>query len=91
MYELKNAADENTTVNSAFKQVETHIKQSFQVFHFSTALLLYLMDWKPKQVQFLPSFSRFMSWKSADGKAEASHLVNQLGNVDSRNAETKKP
>lgn len=23
-------------------------------------------------------FSRFMSWKSADGKAEASHLVSQL-------------
>ena len=49
--ELKNAADENATIKSAFRQIETY-------------------------KQAIPAL--FMAWKSADGKAEASHLVSQL-------------
>jgi len=75
--ELKNAADENTTINSAFKQVETYKAIIPSLFTYN-GLVVISDGLEAKAGSISSGFSRFMSWKSADGKAEASHLVSQL-------------
>jgi len=75
--ELKNAADENTTINSAFKQVETYKAIIPSLFTFNGFVII-SDGLEAKAGSISSGFSRFMSWKSADGKAEASHLVSQL-------------
>ena len=75
--ELKNAADENTTINSAFKQVETYKAIIPSIFTYNGFVVI-SDGLEAKAGSISAGFSRFMSWKSADGKAEASHLVSQL-------------
>ncbi len=75
--ELKNAADENTTINSAFKQVETYKAIIPGLFTYNGFVVI-SDGLEAKAGSISAGFSRFMAWKSADGKAEASHLVSQL-------------
>lgn len=75
--ELKNAADENTTIHSAFKQVETYKTIIPSLFTYN-GLVVISDGLEAKAGSISSGFSRFMAWKSADGKAEASHLVSQL-------------
>jgi type I restriction enzyme R subunit len=75
--ELKNAADENTTINSAFKQVETYKAIIPSLFTYNGFVVI-SDGLEAKAGSISSGFSRFMSWKSADGKAEASHLVSQI-------------
>lgn len=75
--ELKNAADENATIKSAYQQLETY-KQTIPSLFTSNALVVISDGLEAKAGSLSASFSRFMAWKSADGKAEASHLVSQL-------------
>lgn len=75
--ELKNAADENTTINSAFKQVETYKAIIPSLFTYNGFVVI-SDGLEAKAGSISSGLSRFMSWKSADGKAEASHLVSQL-------------
>jgi type I restriction enzyme R subunit len=77
MIELKNAVDENTTIRSAFKQIETYKAIIPGLFTYNGFNVI--SDGLEAKVGSLSAgFSRFMAWKSADGKAEASHLVSQL-------------
>lgn len=75
--ELKNAADENTTVRSAYNQIETYkaiIPSSFTYNGF-----VVISDGLEARAGTVSSgFSRFMSWKSKDGKGLASHLESEL-------------
>src|SRR6266702_2416851 len=75
--ELKNAADENATIKSAFQQLETY-KQAIPSMFTYNALLVVSDGLEAKAGSLSAGLSRFMAWKSADGKAEASHLVSQL-------------
>lgn len=75
--ELKNAADENTTINSAFKQVETYKAIIPSLFTYNGFIVI-SDGLEAKAGSISSGFSRYMAWKSADGKAEASHLVSQL-------------
>ena len=75
--ELKNAIDENTTIKSAFKQLETY-KQSIPSLFTYNALLVISDGLEAKAGSLSAGISRFMTWKTADGKVEASHLVSQL-------------
>jgi len=75
--ELKNAADENTTINSAFKQIETYKAIIPSLFTYNGFVVI-SDGLEAKAGSISSGLSRFMSWKSADGKAEASHLVSQL-------------
>jgi len=75
--ELKNAADENTTINSAFKQVETYKAIIPSLFNYNGFVVI-SDGLEAKAGSISAGFSRYMAWKSADGKAEASHLVSQL-------------
>lgn len=75
--ELKNAADENTTIKSAFKQVETYKALIPGLFTYN-GLIVISDGLEAKAGSISSGLSRFMSWKSADGTVEASHLVSQL-------------
>lgn len=75
--ELKNAADENATIHSAFKQIETY-KSIIPTLFTYNGFVVISDGLEAKAGSISAGFSRFMAWKSADGKAEASHLVSQL-------------
>ena len=75
--ELKNAIDENATIKAAYQQFETY-KQTIPSLFTHNAFLVISDGLEAKAGSLSAGSSRFMSWKSADGKAEASHLVSQL-------------
>ncbi len=75
--ELKNAVDENATIKAAYQQLETY-KQAIPGLFTSNAFVVISDGLEAKAGSLSAGYSRFMSWKSADGKAEASHLVSQL-------------
>lgn len=75
--ELKNATDENATIKSAYKQLETY-KHTIPCLFTSNALLVITDGLEAKAGSLSAGYSRFMAWKTADGKVEASHLVSQL-------------
>lgn len=75
--ELKNAADENATINSAFKQIETYKAIIPSLFTYNGFVII-SDGLEAKAGSISAGYSRFMAWKSADGKSEASHLVSQL-------------
>jgi len=75
--ELKNPADENATVKSAFKQLETYKAIIPSLFTYN-ALLIISDGLEAKAGSLSAGLTRFMAWKSADGKEEASTLVSQL-------------
>ncbi len=77
LVELKNAADENATVQSAFRQLETYKAQIPSLFTYN-ALSIISDGLEAKTGSLSAGLSRFLAWKSADGMAEASHLVGQL-------------
>jgi len=75
--ELKNAVDENATIHSAFKQTETYKAIIPSLFTYNGFVII-SDGLEAKAGSISAAFSRFMAWKSADGKAEASNLVSQL-------------
>ncbi|MEE4197528.1 MAG: type I restriction endonuclease subunit R [Bacteroidales bacterium] len=75
--ELKNAADESATIKSAYKQLETYKYQIPGLFTYNAFNII--SDGLEAKVGSLSAdINRFMAWKSADGKQEASHLVGQM-------------
>ena len=75
--ELKNPVDENATVHSAYLQIQTYKEVIPSLFTFNGFLVI--SDGLEARAGTISSgFSRFMAWKSADGKVEASPLVGQL-------------
>jgi type I restriction enzyme R subunit len=75
--ELKNPADENATVKSAFKQLQTY-KQVIPSLFTYNGLMIISDGLEAKAGSLSAGLTRFMAWKSADGKKEASNLVSQL-------------
>ncbi|MEA2034486.1 MAG: type I restriction endonuclease subunit R [Euryarchaeota archaeon] len=75
--ELKNPADENATVKSAFRQIQTYKQAIPGLFTYNGFIVI--SDGLEARAGTLSSdFNRFMTWKSSDGKTEASHLIGQL-------------
>lgn len=77
LLELKNATDANTTVHSAYRQIETYKAVIPGLFTYNGFVVI-SDGLEAKAGTVSSGFSRFMAWKTADGKAEASHLVSQL-------------
>lgn len=75
--ELKNASAENATLKTAYQQIETY-KQTIPSLFITNALVVISDGLEAKAGSLSAGLSRFMAWKSADGKTEASHLVSQL-------------
>lgn len=75
--ELKNAADENATIQSAYQQISTYKSTIPSLFTYN-GFVIVSDGLEAKAGSISAGLSRFMAWKSVDGKAEASHLVSQL-------------
>jgi type I restriction enzyme R subunit len=75
--ELKNAADENTTIHSAFRQIETYKAVVPCLFTYNGFNII-SDGLEAKAGSLSAGFSRYMAWKTSNGKTEASHLVSQL-------------
>jgi len=75
--ELKNAADENASVKSAYKQLQTYKATIPSLFTYN-GLMIISDGLEAKAGSLSAGLSRFMAWKTADGKEEASNLVSQL-------------
>lgn len=75
--ELKNAADENATIGAAYKQLQTYKEVIPSLFTYNSMLVI--SDGLEAKVGSLSAgMNRFMAWKTADGKLEASPLISQL-------------
>lgn len=74
--ELKNPTDENTTIKSAYQQLDTYKHTIPSLFTYN-ALLVISDGLEAKAGSLSADFSRFMAWKSVDGVSEITH-VSQL-------------
>ena len=75
--ELKNPADENATVKSAFKQLQTY-KQTIPGLFTYNGFMVISDGLEAKAGSLSSGFSRFMAWKSSDGKTVASPRIGQM-------------
>lgn len=75
--ELKNPADEKATIKKAFTQLQNYKTAISSLFHYN-AFLIASDGLDAKAGTISSSYSRFMAWKTTDGKKEASHLVSQM-------------
>jgi type I restriction enzyme R subunit len=76
--ELKNPTDENATLDKAYQQLQTYHKTIPSLFVYNC--LEIISDGLEARTGTLTSdISRFMTWKTADGKTEASSRFNELG------------
>lgn len=77
LIELKNPADQSATVKSAFKQLQTY-KQTIPSLFIYNGIMVISDGLEAKAGSISAGFTRFMAWKTADGKVEASPLIGQL-------------
>lgn len=75
--ELKNPADENATIKTAYQQLQTY-KQFIPTLFTYNGIMVISDGLEAKAGSISAGLSRFMTWKSSDGKTEASHLIGQL-------------
>ena len=75
--ELKNPADENATVKSAFEQFKTYKDTIPSLFNYNGFMVI--SDGLEANAGTISSgLSRFMAWKTSDGKVKASPLIGQM-------------
>lgn len=75
--ELKNAADENATMRKAYDQIQTYKATIPGLFTYN-AICVISDGHECKAGSLSAGFSRFMTWKTTDGKKEASRFRPQL-------------
>ena len=75
--ELKNPADENATIKSAYNQIQTYKQTIPSLFSYNEIVVI--SDGLEAKIGSLSAgYDRFTAWKSMDGTHEAPHKVNQL-------------
>ena len=75
--ELKNPASETADIVSAFDQFETYKATISNLFTYN-AFLIISDGLEARAGTVTSDFSRFMTWKTADGKTEESPTIGQL-------------
>ena len=75
--ELKNATDENATIKSAFRQLQTY-KQAIPALFAYNELLIVTDGWDALCGTTTSDWGRFMSWKTKDGRTTADTLQPQM-------------
>ena len=75
--ELKNAADEKASIKTAYHQIQTY-KSTISTLFTYNAFIIISDGLEAKAGSISAGMSRFMAWKTANGKEEASNLVSQL-------------
>lgn len=77
LIELKNAADENATLRKAYDQIQTYKATIPSLFTYN-AICIISDGHECKAGSISAGFSRFMTWKTADGRTVASRFAPQL-------------
>jgi type I restriction enzyme R subunit len=77
LIELKNAADENTTIRKAYDQIQTYKATIPSLFAYN-AICIISDGHECRAGSVSAGFSRFLVWKTADGRKEASRFAPQL-------------
>ena len=77
LFELKNAADENATIHKAYNQIQTYKATIPSLFTYN-AICIISDGMECRAGSVSAGFTRYMTWKSADGKKEASRFIPQL-------------
>ncbi|HOX83142.1 MAG TPA: type I restriction endonuclease subunit R [Chryseolinea sp.] len=75
--ELKNAADEHATLRKAFDQLQTYKANIPSLFTYN-AICIISDGHECKAGSVSAGFTRYMNWKTTDGKREASRFSPQL-------------
>lgn len=75
--ELKNAADENATIESAYNQIQTYKALIPALFTYN-AICIISDGLECKAGSVSAGIKRYMAWKSAEGVKEASRFTPQL-------------
>lgn len=75
--ELKNAADENADVHSAFNQLQTYKQAIPSLFHYN-ALLVVSDGWEALYGSLTSPKQFYVPWKSIDGKVTADENMPQM-------------
>jgi len=75
--ELKNPVDENATIGSAYKQIQTYKSVIPSLFTYNEICII-SDGLEAKAGTISADLTRFMSWKSSDGKSEANRLISQV-------------
>lgn len=75
--ELKNPADEQATVTSAFRQIQTYKQMIPNLFNYNGFIVI-SDGLEAKAGTISSGYSHFMAWKSIDGKRDESNLISQL-------------
>lgn len=75
--ELKNPAVEDASINSAFRQLQTYMNAIPALFSYNGFMII-SDGLEAKAGTISSGLSRFMSWKTADGRTEASSLISPL-------------
>ncbi|MHC6203641.1 type I restriction endonuclease subunit R [Breznakiellaceae bacterium SP9] len=80
IFELKNPADENTTCLKAYEQIEAYKATIPSLFTYSEICIV-SDGLEAKAGSLSAKFSRYYSWKTKDGKNEASRFDNELSTL----------
>jgi len=75
--ELKNAADENATIQSAYNQLQTYKKSIPSLFEYN-AFLIASDGWEAVYGSLTASRQFFVPWKSVDGKVVSDPHIPQM-------------
>lgn len=75
--ELKNATVDKTTIQSAFRQIETYKAMISTLFTYN-AFSVISDGLEAKAGTISAGLSRFMAWKTTDGMSEASKQISQI-------------
>lgn len=75
--ELKNPADEDATVKSAFKQIETYKAEIPSLFHCNEIVVI-SDGLDAKAGTITSNWERFLPWKTIDGEEKAEKSVPQI-------------
>lgn len=73
VFELKNPADENTTIAGAYNQLQTY-KNDISDLFFYNEILVISDGTEAKMWSLTANMDRFMSWKSVDGEDKCSRV-----------------
>lgn len=75
--ELKNPADEQATIHSAFRQTQTYKEMISNLFYYNCFIVISDgLEAKAGSISY--DYTHFMAWKSINGKKDESYLISQL-------------
>lgn len=77
LIELKNAADANATLRTAYEQIKTYKSQIPSLFVYN-AFCIISDGLEARTGSISADFSRYMAWRSSDGQVEDSRATPQL-------------